>query len=78
MDLLQPELNVHINYHGIRISIFGTQKIPGKDGKGENRTNYRDLQGKYILLYTTFSGGECFMTQELTMSNVKYQRYDFS
>lgn len=46
--------------------------------KGENRTNYRDLQGKYILLYTTFLGRECFMTQELTMSNVKYQRYDFS
>lgn len=52
-DLLQPELKVHINYHVIRISIFGTQKIAGKDGKEIEPTT--EIYKENIFCYTQLS-----------------------
>ena len=48
---MQPELKVHINHYGIRIIIFGTQKIPGKDGKGKMEPTAETCKGN-IFCYT--------------------------
>lgn len=74
---MQPELKVHINHYGIRISIFGTQKIPGKDGKGKMEPTAEIFKGNIFFIHIFFRQ-RILYESGITASNIKNQRYDLS
>ena len=54
---MQPYPKVHINHYGISLSIFGTLKIPGKEGKEKMEPNTEIFKGN-IFSYTHLSQEE--------------------